>query len=361
MTALSQWEMKLGNRLITPEYDLRVPHHQFRYPRPGRSTAKNSTEALTSLHTLLLSPVAGAPKQLSVFLEMKSCMRSWIQEKSLAGKNIGLFLPAPKEIVSALQEAHCKAVHIPDDPSLIQVLLEDKFTVLDAICLINPNRVSGFFYNEDLYASLFQTIKNKYPKVPYLLEESAGIFSLGDDTPASLKSLIKFENIDMMGSLFPFMAPQGSHFCWLLSSTPHPTHSELSTEELLSAEAIMQSFSSKQGALIAEFQRILLTLKRNVRVISDELRPLLTQKDIHIPFWPECGFYLGLDLSKILSKSKLSLEECVLRVAEKHGVLLEPGHLYLRPSLVYICFAAPESYLKRAGKRLCEALEDLLQ
>jgi len=290
------------------------------------------------------------PKSVRLSRNLSALVEDFLDCHSIGVTDtVGIQKPYPEEFFVALS-GRCRVRILPRDP---EEFFESDLSEVKALLLSNPSRPDGFYYPQENYEQILN-FALKSPGLLILSEESFGLFSFNNEAPGSAKNYLATGRVFTACTIFPAHSPQGPELSWWQGQAiqKSPLLLNLNAEELKLGLRALLAFQNRQGRAVGEFQRRMLVLRKGLRDFLDELKPALLNNLIHIPLWPDSGFYLIIDLSQALQRSGQSLEAWLREVEEKYGLRLRSAAAFGFPNSIQLCFAANPKALRDLGKKL---------
>lgn len=331
--------------------DLSRPQKHFTYPR----FAALPSSSAHPLEDLQFAIAPATPKAVHIEGNTLKAMTALFNEIGIQKfDRVGVQLPAPPEFLRVARE-RAQVVILPRDP---EELLAMDFSPLRLVLFSHPSAADGFYYPSDIYDRILQKALLN-PRTIVFSDESHLFFTFNSVVPGSARSFLPTGRVYIGGSLYPIMCPQGPYLSWWYGQAPNKIPNVvLDVADLELAQEAVLSFRSRHGRALQEFQRKILVLQVSLRELTDLLKPALVRRDIQVPFWPETGFNLLVDISPFLQRSGLDMESYRSYLLEKKGLRIESGEAYGCPQTLVFCFAAKPAILKRLTAGFLKSLTE---
>ncbi len=319
--------------------NLSLPHYSFSYP----SFAFLPEGQVSEISDLKIAVQPPHPEGVVIARDLARSLEKLFDELQITKSDvIAVQIPSPREFME-IASRRATVRKISRDP---QDLAETDFSAFRLVFLSHPSGADGFYYPKDIYDRILQRALFN-PRTVVYSDERNMLFSFNSVVPGTAASFLPTGRVYIGGGVYPVMCPQGPFTAWYFSHNKPAANDDLieATEIQLACQAVL-SFRSRQGRALQEFQRKLLVLQMSMRVMADLLKPAVLAKRAHVPFWPETGFYLLVDISTHLLLSGQTMPELLAKMENNHGLLIKSGEEFGLKDSLWLCFAAPPHRLK---------------
>ena len=305
-----------------------------------------------------------SPNQIVVSTGAKQSIANVAQVLLNPGDEV--LLPTPYWVSYSAIATLCEAkfIEIPssidDDFKITPAQLEAAITPKTKMVFFNsPNNPSGSMYSEEEYRALAQVLE-KHPQIYILSDEIYEHINYGETTPFSFAAIENmFDRTITVNGLAKAFAMTG----WRIGYIGAP-------EWIAKACTKMQGQITSGANCIAQRAAITAVLApaEKVQYMVDEFK---TRRDIVIDLlneiegfkvnMPKGAFYVFPDISSFFGKTIKNYEiknasDFSLFLLEKANVATVTGDAFGTPNCIRLSYAASESQLREAIKRIKEAL-----
>ncbi|MBS1984997.1 MAG: hypothetical protein JST16_12580 [Bdellovibrionales bacterium] len=328
-------------------WDATIVQPNFTYPEFSRAEPNDYYNDFRAL------ACPDFPQSVRLHKNLTEAVREWLREVGAAGKRVAIPEVYPHEFLAAARELHCTVDLYPRDPDDMQSF---DFESCAAVLWTQPSRVDGFYYPDENFLAVTTAVRKRCT-APFLCEESNNLFCLNEIPPGKLPVDLLHPLNSVVKTLQPTLSPHGPALAWRYGSSQRKLGPEsVAPETVFEGYRALSTFSSRQGAAFAEFERKILLVEKGTRTLADALKPAAMAGKCSIPLWPESGFHLILDVKATLQERGMTLHSFCEWLEKTHSIKVEAGDAFGVPTGVRICFAATPKWLEGLGQALCAAL-----